>query len=201
MEYVLFATHRSTVYVSWLCRLDWKFVAQIHSVFRWLCYIVTAWIHSVWLVAMTLVYDCHQSVIWAWECLPRNWYTWYSVDAWMFAGLWLDVLLVLDTHIQLTKSFDCHWFHSPTLGGILLSTFLVIKMILWSCHDNGRSNSSLRKFSWRRLHLSFSQNHILKIVRRLHIYSPARILNSHRLHSAWLRTSHTVLKVRVRTCF
>jgi hypothetical protein len=22
MEYVLFATHRSTVYVSWLCRLD-----------------------------------------------------------------------------------------------------------------------------------------------------------------------------------
>ena len=57
MEYVCFATHRSTVYVSWLCRLDWKFVAQIHSVFQWLCYLMTAWIHSVWLVAMTFVYD------------------------------------------------------------------------------------------------------------------------------------------------
>ena len=38
MEYVLFATLRSTVYVSWLCRLDYKFIAQIHSVFQWLCY-------------------------------------------------------------------------------------------------------------------------------------------------------------------
>jgi hypothetical protein len=38
MEYVCFTTHRSTVYVSWLCRLDWKFVTQIHSVFQWLCY-------------------------------------------------------------------------------------------------------------------------------------------------------------------
>jgi hypothetical protein len=44
---VYFATHRSTVYDSWLCRLDRKFVAQIHSVFQWLCYIMTAWIHSV----------------------------------------------------------------------------------------------------------------------------------------------------------
>jgi hypothetical protein len=47
MEYVYFATHRSTVYGSWLCRLDYTFVAQIHSVFRWLCYIMTTWIHSV----------------------------------------------------------------------------------------------------------------------------------------------------------
>ena len=34
-----------------------NFVAQIHSVFQWLCYIMTAWIHSVLLVAMTFVYD------------------------------------------------------------------------------------------------------------------------------------------------
>jgi hypothetical protein len=47
MEYVYFATHRSTVYGSWLCRLDYTFVTQIHSVFRWLCYIMTTWIHSV----------------------------------------------------------------------------------------------------------------------------------------------------------
>ena len=108
MEYTWFATHRSTVYDSWLCRLDWKFVAQIHSVFRWLCYIVTAWIHSVWLVAMTLVYD----VISLWSEYGNayliNWYTWYSVDAWVFASFRLDVLLVLDTHMQLTKSIDCH---------------------------------------------------------------------------------------------
>jgi hypothetical protein len=47
----------------------------------------------------------------------------------MFAGLLLDVLLVLDTHIQLTKSIECHWFRSQTLGGILLSTNLVIVMM------------------------------------------------------------------------
>ena len=143
---------------------------------------------------------CHQFMIWVWECLPQNGYIWYSADAWMFAGLRLDVLLVLDTHMQLTKSIDCHWFHSQTLGGILLSTFLVIEMILWSCHDNGESNSSLRTFSWERLHLSSFQNHILKIVRRLLIYYPARILHSRRLHSAGVRTSHSVLMVRVRTC-
>jgi hypothetical protein len=43
----IFATHRSTVYGSWLCRLGYTFVAQIHSVFRWLCYIMNTWIHSV----------------------------------------------------------------------------------------------------------------------------------------------------------
>ena len=100
---------------------------------------------------------CRQSMIWVWECLPQNWYIWYSVDAWMFAGLRLDVILVLDTHMKLTKSIDCHWFHSPTLGGILLSTFLVIRMITWLFHGDRRSNSSSRTFSRRRLHLSFSQ--------------------------------------------
>ena len=132
MEYVLFSTHRSTVYVSWLCRLHWKFVAQIHSVFRWLCY---AWHDYMDPQCMIGGHDlclwCHQSMIWVWECLPQNWYIWYSADAWMFAGLRLDVLLVFDTHIQLTKSIDCHWFHSQTLGGILLSTFLVIEMMTW----------------------------------------------------------------------
>jgi hypothetical protein len=41
----------------------------------------------------------------------------------------------------------------------------------------------------------------LEIVRRLHIYSPAEILNFRMLHSAGLRTFRTVLMVRVRTCF
>ena len=105
---------------------------------------------------------CHQSMIWVWECLPRTWYIWYFTDAWLFVGLWLDVLLVLDTHTQLTKSIDCHWFRSQTLGGILLSTFLVIGMMSWQCHDNRKSNSLLRTFSWGRLHLSVSRKHSLK---------------------------------------
>jgi hypothetical protein len=33
MEYVQSVTHRSTVYVSWLCRLNLNFLTYIHSVF------------------------------------------------------------------------------------------------------------------------------------------------------------------------
>ena len=132
MEYVLFATHRSTVYVSWLCRLDWKFVEQIHNVFRWLCYDWHDYMDPQCMIGgHEFCLWRHQSMIWVWECLPQNWYIWYSANAWMFAGFRLDVLLVLDTHMQLTKSIDCQWFHSPTLGGILLSTFLVIGMMSW----------------------------------------------------------------------
>jgi hypothetical protein len=35
----------------------------------------------------------------------------------MFAGLRVDVLLVLDTHIQFTKSFDCHEVPLSDFGG------------------------------------------------------------------------------------
>ena len=133
MEYVLFATHRSTVYVSWLCRLDWKICRTdpqcIPVAVLWL-----TWLHGStmydwwpWLLFMTSsIYDLCMG-------MPTSEIDICMILCWclMFAGLWVDVLLVLDTHIQLTKSFDCHWFHSQTLGGILLSTFLVIEMMTW----------------------------------------------------------------------
>ena len=84
MEYVLFATHRSTVYVSWLCRLDWKFVAQIHSVFQWLCYDWHDYMDPQCMIGgHEFCLWRHQSMIWVWECLPQNWYMY-------------DTLLMLD---------------------------------------------------------------------------------------------------------
>ena len=140
----------------------WNFLHGSIVYSWWLCDILTVWIHGVWLVAMTYVHDV--TSIWSeyGNAYLRIWYIWYSTDAWMFAGLRLDVLLVLDTHMQLTKSIDCHWFRSQTLGGILFSTFLVIGMMSWQCHDNRKSNSLLRTFSWGRLHLSVSRKHSLK---------------------------------------
>ena len=109
----------------------------------------------------------------------------------MVAGLRLDVLLVLDTHMQLTKSIDCHWFHSQTLGGILLSTNLVIVIMSWWCYDNSQSSSSLRTPSCKRLHLFISKKSCFKDCSQAAIYSPVGIILSRMLHSVRVRTSHT----------
>jgi hypothetical protein len=53
----------------------------------------------------------------------------YDKHAWLFTGFRLGVLLVSDTHMQLTKSFGYHWFQPHTLGGILLPMILVIMMM------------------------------------------------------------------------
>ena len=131
MEYVYFTTHRSTVYVSWLCRLDWKICRTDPQCIPVAVLYYDCMDPQCMIGGHDFCLWCHQSMIWVWECLPRNWYIWYSADTWLFSGLWLDVLLVLDTHMTLTKSINCHWFHSQILGGILLSTFLVIGMISW----------------------------------------------------------------------
>ena len=73
-------------------------------------------------------------------------YIWYSTDAWLFPGFRLSVLLVPNTHMQLTKSIGYHWFHPHTLGGILLPMILVIMMMYWWwCTPALHKNFLLRK--------------------------------------------------------
>ena len=142
---------------------------------------MTTWIHSVWLVAMNFVYD----VINLWSeygnAYLRNWYTWYSVDAWMLAGLRLDVLLVL-TH---TYSLQSLWtVTSSTLrlwGAFCYPHF-------WSsgwCHDDVMMMENQTLYQEHFPEKSYScllpELTLLRNVRRLLIYSPTRMPDSRRL--------------------
>ena len=83
MEYLWFVlTHRSTLYVSWLCPNLSHFSAYIHSVF-WVAMPFSHWHGStvyIWWPWLILHF-----VIWVWECLPQK-MVYYYAYAWLFAG-------------------------------------------------------------------------------------------------------------------
>jgi hypothetical protein len=96
----------------------------------------------------------------------------------VFAGFRLDVLLVLDTHMKLTKSIGCHWFQHSYFGGHSVT------------HDFGHHDDVLMMvYSGSSLELSPEKSYLhffpeitfLRTVRRLLVYLPARMHDSRRL--------------------
>ena len=136
MEYVIFElTHRSTVYVSWLCLYLELFIAHRSTVyFRWLCYMFRLshigmdppcmfrghdLSHLTWIFACRHL--CFESfVFWVWEFLPQWWYiiVLYFLVCWQVSD-WLCLL----PYTHSTKYFSYHSVLTSYFGGLSVTHY------------------------------------------------------------------------------